>query len=55
MGRRQKETFQSEAEYLKLVLFWLQGYWSGPAPTFYPLREIEQESRDRFAVKTARR
>jgi hypothetical protein len=38
MGRRQTETYyQSEAAYLKSVLLWLQEYWTGPAPRFYPL------------------
>jgi hypothetical protein len=41
MGRRQTENYQSEAAYQKLVLFWLQGYWTGPAPTFYPHRKLE--------------
>jgi hypothetical protein len=48
MGRRQTENDQSEAAYQKLVLFWLQGYWTGPAPTFYPLKELEQETRNLF-------
>jgi hypothetical protein len=53
MGRRQTENYQSEAAYQKLVLFWLQGYWSGPAPTFYPLKELDQETRDLFGRQAA--
>jgi hypothetical protein len=48
MGRRQTEIYQSEAAYLKSVLFWLQGHWTGPAPTFLPLKELEQDSGDVF-------
>jgi hypothetical protein len=55
MERRQTENYQSEAAYLKLVLFWLQGHWTGPAPTFQPLRDLEQESRDLFLSEVARR
>jgi hypothetical protein len=55
MGRRQTETYQSEAAYLKLVLFWLQGYWTGPAPTFQPLSELEREPRSFFTNRLARR
>jgi hypothetical protein len=43
MGRRQTEIYyQSEAAYLKSVLLWLQEYWTGPAPRFYPLNQVEQ-------------
>jgi hypothetical protein len=46
MGRRQTEIYyQSEAAYLKSVLLWLQEYWTGPAPRFYPIRQAEQEPR----------
>jgi hypothetical protein len=46
MGRRQTETsYQSEAAYLKSVLLWLQGNWTGPdPPRFYSLRAVEQAS-----------
>jgi hypothetical protein len=40
MGRCQTET-----SYLKSVLLWLQEYWTGPAPLFYPLKQLEQGSR----------
>jgi hypothetical protein len=38
MGRRRTETsYQSEAAYLKSVLFWRQGNWAEPdPPRFYP-------------------
>ena len=40
MGRH-----QTEAAYLKSVLFWLQGHWSEPdPPRFHPLGELEQAS-----------
>ena len=52
MGRRQTETYyQSEAAYLKSVLLWLQEYWTGPAPRFYPLNQVTQESRH-YATRT---
>jgi hypothetical protein len=45
MGRRQTEIYyQSEPAYLKSVLLWLQEYWTGPAPRFYPLNQVEQDS-----------
>jgi hypothetical protein len=38
MGQRQTETsYQSEVAYLKSVLLWLQDYWTGPAPRYYPV------------------
>ena len=40
--RRQTEIFyQSEPAYLKSVLLWLQEYWTGPAPRFYPFGKVE--------------
>jgi hypothetical protein len=46
MGQRQTETsYQSEAAYLKSVLLWLQEYWMGPAPRFYPYKRGAQGSR----------
>ena len=42
MKRRQTEAFyQSEPAYLMSVLLWLQEYWAGPAPRFYPFGESE--------------
>jgi hypothetical protein len=43
MGQRQTESsYQSEAAYLKSVLLWLQEYWTGPAPRFYPYKPAAQ-------------
>ena len=40
---------QTEAAYLKSVLFWLQGNWTEPdPPRFYPLKEVEQGSQALF-------
>jgi hypothetical protein len=48
MGRH-----QTEAAYLKSVLFWLQGHWSEPdPPRFYRLGEVEQASRHSSARRT---
>jgi hypothetical protein len=48
MGRH-----QTEAAYLKSVLFWLQGHWSEPdPPRFYSLGEVEQASRHYSAGRT---
>src|SRR5262249_7620094 len=62
MRRRQTEIYyQSEPAYLKSVLLWLQEYWTEPAPRFYPLNQVEQESRYSSAlggtrhIKSARR
>jgi hypothetical protein len=53
MGRRQTEIYYpSEAAYLKSVLLWLQEYWTGPAPRFYPLNQAEQEPRPYSAPRT---
>jgi hypothetical protein len=50
MGRH-----QTEAAYLKSVLFWLQGNWTEPdPPRFYPLKEVEQGSRY-YSVRRNRR
>ena len=44
---------QTEAAYLKSVLFWLQGHWSEPdPPRFYPLEEDGQASRHSSARRT---
>ena len=48
MGRH-----QTEAAYLKSVLFWLQGHWSEPdPPRFHPLGELEQASQHSSARRT---
>jgi hypothetical protein len=48
MGR-----YQTEAAYLKSVLFWLQGCWTEPdPPRFYPLKDSEQGSRHYCAEDT---
>jgi hypothetical protein len=46
MGQRQTETtYPSEAAYLKSVLLWLQEYWTGPVPRFYPYKRDAQGPR----------
>ncbi len=48
MGRH-----QTEAAYLKSVLFWLQGNWTEPdPPRFYPLRAVPQVTRRYSAPRT---
>jgi hypothetical protein len=52
MGQRQTETtYQSEAAYLKSVLLWLQEYWTGPAPHFYPYKQAAQRPSHYFDEK----
>jgi hypothetical protein len=47
MGRCQTET-----SYLKSVVLWLREYSTGPAPRFYPPKQVERESRHHSARRT---